>query len=111
VPIVNAPGGFACVLPDLPDGARIAAGEAADAGLAMGFVRSRAELASRIPGIIRAASCRPVWIAWPQKSGPFATNLTQQDVRRAGLEGGLVDYKVCSISEAWSGLLFRWRAP
>jgi len=37
------------------------------------------------------------------------SDVTQQDVRRAGLATGLVDYKVCAIDAAWSALLFRRR--
>jgi hypothetical protein len=32
-------------------------------------------------------------------------------VRRFGLASGFVDYKVCAIDPAWSGLLFARRKP
>ena len=37
------------------------------------------------------------------------TDLTQNDVRRYGLDSGLVDYKIAAIDETWSGLLFARR--
>jgi hypothetical protein len=50
-----------------------------------------------------------LWIAWPKKASGVATDLTQADVRRIGLASGLVDYKICTIDETWSGLLFARR--
>jgi hypothetical protein len=51
----------------------------------------------------------PLWIAWPKRASGAATDLTQQRVREIGLAAGLVDYKICSIDETWSGLLFTRR--
>ena len=51
----------------------------------------------------------PVWIAWPKKASAIDSDLTQQIVRKAGMDVGMVDYKVCSIDQDWSGLLFTWR--
>jgi hypothetical protein len=51
----------------------------------------------------------PIWIAWPKKASGVMTDLSQQVVREVGLGAGLVDYKVCSIDETWSGLLFTRR--
>jgi len=51
----------------------------------------------------------PVWIAWPKKKSGVKSDLTQQFVRQMGLANNLVDYKICSIDETWSGLLFKYR--
>ena len=32
--------------------------------------------------------------------------MNENDVRRIGLDAGLVDVKVCAVSEVWSGLKF-----
>ena len=50
-----------------------------------------------------------LWIVWPKKSSGVVTDLSQTAVREVGLAAGLVDYKVCSINETWSGLLFTRR--
>jgi hypothetical protein len=34
------------------------------------------------------------------------TDLSENDVRDAGLAHGLVDYKVCAVDAVWSGLKF-----
>jgi Protein of unknown function (DUF3052) len=47
-----------------------------------------------------------LWVSWPKKSSGVATDLTEDEVRRIGLAAGLVDVKVCAVSEVWSGLKF-----
>jgi len=47
-----------------------------------------------------------LWIAWPKKASGAATDLTEDVVRHVGLQGGLVDVKVCAIDATWSGLKF-----
>jgi hypothetical protein len=46
------------------------------------------------------------WVSWPKKSSGVATDLTENDVRTIGLRAGLVDVKVCAVTEIWSGLKF-----
>ncbi len=45
-----------------------------------------------------------VWIAWPKKAAKVETDITEDVVRRFALAKGLVDVKVCAISDIWSGL-------
>jgi hypothetical protein len=47
-----------------------------------------------------------LWIGWPKKSSGVATDVTENLVREIGLDSGLVDVKVCAITEVWSGLKF-----
>jgi hypothetical protein len=35
-----------------------------------------------------------------------ATDLNEDIVRQIGLDAGLVDIKVCAVTEVWSGLKF-----
>jgi hypothetical protein len=114
VGLIGAPPEFPEVLGELPDGARLSAGARGDAGLRIWFVRREAELAAGIAGVARLAAESPVWIAWRKKTARSApaTGPNENAVRKAALEAGLVDYKVCAIDETWSGLLFaRRRAP
>jgi len=50
-----------------------------------------------------------LWIAWPKKSSGVDTDVSDALVRSSGLHVGLVDYKVCSISDVWSGMCFSLR--
>jgi hypothetical protein len=50
-----------------------------------------------------------VWISWPKKASKVKTDVTEQDLRDALLPIGLVDTKVCAVSDIYSGLKFVWR--
>jgi Protein of unknown function (DUF3052) len=47
-----------------------------------------------------------LWVSWPKKSSGVTTDLSGDIVRQAGLDAGLVDVKVCAVTEVWSGLKF-----
>jgi len=47
-----------------------------------------------------------IWISWPKKSSGVLTDLTENIVREIGLAAGLVDVKVCAVTDIWSGLKF-----
>jgi len=68
-----------------------------------GFARRFAALADRLE------TNGGLWVAWPKKSSGVETDLSDSVVRRTGLEGGLVDNKVCAVNETWSGLRFVYR--
>ena len=50
-----------------------------------------------------------LWIAWPKKTSSVKSAVTEQDLRDTLLPIGLVDTKVCAISDIYSGLKFVWR--
>jgi hypothetical protein len=111
VALFGAPDGFAGTIGDLPQGASLRAGGRAPFELILWFVRTEGELSRGIARMARAAGEGPMWIAWPKKTAraPGSLGPSEKDVREAGLGAGLVDYKVCAIDAAWSGLLFRKR--
>ena len=45
-----------------------------------------------------------VWVSWYKKSAGIATDMTEDVIRNYALQNGLVDIKVCAVSEQWSGL-------
>jgi Protein of unknown function (DUF3052) len=47
-----------------------------------------------------------LWASWPKKTSGVATDLDGNIVREIGLAAGLVDVKVCAVTEIWSGLKF-----
>lgn len=107
--LLAAPAGFLETLGPLPEGVTVVTRMGRDVNLAIWFVGSRHELDARIEAVAARAGASPLWIAWPKKVAGSAADLTQMDVRRAGLASGLVDYKICSIDATWSALLFRKR--
>jgi len=50
-----------------------------------------------------------LWVSWAKKSSPLYTDLTDNLVREVGTQSGLVDVKVCAVTEDWSGLKFVYR--
>ena len=45
-----------------------------------------------------------VWISWPKRAAGVAPDITEDVIRAAALDIGLVDVKVCAVTEVWSGL-------
>jgi hypothetical protein len=71
------------------------------------FSKSRAELEREIKRVAKAlAPAGILWISWPKKSSGVATDLTEDVIRDTGLAIGLVDVKVCAVTDVWSGLKF-----
>ena len=74
---------------------------------AMTFTKSSSELSNTVAELAsRLAPAGMLWISWPKKSSGVPTDLDENKVRNIGLAGGLVDVKVCAITEIWSGLKF-----
>lgn len=63
--------------------------------------------AAKLPA--RLAPKGGLWLAWPKRASGVATDIGEADVRAAGLATGLVDVKIASIDEVWSGLRFMHR--
>lgn len=108
--LLGAPDDFEQTLGELPSGVRIRKQARGQNDIVMLFARSCADMVRRFPAAERAmAEGGGMWIAWPKKSSGVVTDLTQKDVRRYGLDSGLVDYKIAAIDETWSGLIFARR--
>jgi hypothetical protein len=70
-------------------------------------VKTRADLKNQFAGLKkRLAPAGMLWISWPKKSSGVPSDLDENIVREVGLKAGLVDVKVCAVSEVWSGLKF-----
>ena len=71
------------------------------------FAKSRAGLELELlPAAKALAPAGMLWISWPKRSSGVATDLTGDVVRQSGLDAGLVDVKVCAVTDVWSGLKF-----
>lgn len=93
-------------LGDLPEACRPAEGTA-PIDLAILFALRSEGLAERFAEMAgRIAPAGMIWIAWPKKASGYRTDLDGNVVRQIGLDGGLVDIKVCAIDDFWSGLKF-----
>ena len=87
------------------------AGKYKDKGLDLDFIflfaKSRAGLELELfPAAKALAPAGMLWISWPKKSSGVVTDLTENVIRQNGLDAGLVDVKVCAVTDVWSGLKF-----
>ena len=108
--LLGAPEDFERDLAPLPAGVRVLRRLAPDLDVAVLFVTQRRQLERRFPAVARAI--RPsggFWVAWPKRASKVPTDLTEDVLREVGLPHGLVDNKVCAVTDVWSGLRFVWR--
>jgi hypothetical protein len=69
------------------------------------FVREAAVLTSGLANARkRLVPNGMIWVSWPKKAAKFATDVTDEVVRRHALAADLVDIKVCAVDATWSGL-------
>jgi hypothetical protein len=71
------------------------------------FVKNSKEFQSemqKIFPVIKKNKNITVWVSWYKKSAGIATDVTEDTIRNFALKNGLVDVKVCAVSEIWSGL-------
>ena len=108
--VVAAPEGFDATLGHLPDGVRPRTQVRGVLDVILFFVTRRAELARRLPTMVRALEDDGgLWVAWPKATSGIATDLGFDAVQSLGLHAGLVDNKVAAIDATWSGLRFVYR--
>jgi hypothetical protein len=108
--LLGAPDGFDQELAPLPDGVTVLHRLAPDLDVAVLFVTQRRVLERRFGEV--AAALTPaggLWVAWPKRASKVPTDVTEDVLREVGLPQGLVDNKVCAVTEVWSGLRFVWR--
>ena len=72
----------------------------------MRFAKSKADLQDLDRTAKSLAPAGMLWISWPKKSSGVSTDLDENKVRDLGLAAGLVDVKVCAVTDVWSGLKF-----
>lgn len=81
-----------------------------DADFIQAFCSRAAELENDFSKLQQSLkSSGQLWISWPKRSSQLPHDLGENDVRRIGLEHGLVDVKVAAIDADWSGLKFVFR--
>ena len=108
--LVNAPEGFQKQLGVLPANAQIVARLLKPLDIILLFTDAEKILVRNFPLLAKKLSTNGmIWIAWPKKSSGVPTDLSFDRVQRVGLQGGLVDVKICAIDETWSILKFVYR--
>lgn len=107
---INAPGEFWNWVAPLPDAVEIIENVATPSDVMVLFVTHFSELEkwfSKLESFMVRGN--RLWIAYPKKSAKVATDLNFDVVQREGLALGIVDMKICAVSEVWSGVCFMRR--
>ena len=69
------------------------------------FVTARADMEEKLV-LLRKLIDRAgmIWVSWPKKASKIPSDVTEDVVREIALPMHLVDVKVCSVDDMWSGL-------
>jgi hypothetical protein len=104
--LVDAPPGFPAAIDGVPDGVTFAAGAVGDAApVTLLFATEAATLRAALPAVAAALPAGAMcWVAWPKRASRVPTDVTEDVVRDLALPLGLVDVKVCAMTDVWSGL-------
>ena len=69
------------------------------------FVTERADLDAKLHRLMPLlAPSGFIWVSWPKRASKVPTGITEDVIRDVCLPMHLVDVKVCSIDDIWSGL-------
>jgi hypothetical protein len=103
--LLGAPPELKRLLAPLPPNVAFESRAATGIDIAHVFVTRKEELAKQLGALRR--KLRPdavVWVSWPKKSAGIPATVTEDVIREVAVPLGLVDVKVCAVSEVWSGL-------
>jgi hypothetical protein len=105
VVLVGAPPEAAALIAPLPPGVVLRSQLRSEADVIVFFARRRRDLEQRFDALVaKLDRDGSLWIAWPKRASGVETDMTENVVRDVALPRGLVDTKVCAISDVWSGL-------
>jgi len=109
IAFISAPQDYASEL-DLPSDVTVNSRSSKPLDFAQLFVTREIELKRKFSHYAKRLNASGVlWVSWPKKSSGVSTDLSENVVRRIGLDAGLVDVKICAVNEIWSGLKFVFR--
>jgi methylmalonyl-CoA mutase cobalamin-binding subunit len=106
VAVIDAPRDYARVIGDLPEGVDFDEESWAGCPVTLWFVEEPESFLAALPKMRKAAAISKLWVAWPKKAARKDSQLSETFIREMAIESGLVDYKICSINQTWSGLCF-----
>jgi hypothetical protein len=109
----NAPADFAGTLGPLPLGCEVTSlddGNGANLNVIVSFAIGQQAHSDLIAALKRRLTPDGgLWLCWPKKASKVVTDLSDSIVQKIGLDGGLVDNKICSIDATWSAMRFVFR--
>ena len=106
VGVIDAPRDYAHVIGGLPDNVEFDEESWKGCAVTLWFVEEPDAFLAALPKMRRAAAISKLWVAWRKKAACKDSLLNETTIRETAIESGLVDYKICSLNETWSGLCF-----
>jgi len=114
VAVVSAPRDYLSMLGEMPPGVEFHEFAAFDEAVpdrshpvTLWFIHDPHQYREGLRRMRSLAGKTKLWVVWPKaKSKATSNGLTQNVIRAGGIEVGLVDYKICAVSERWSGMVF-----
>jgi hypothetical protein len=103
VAVIDPPSGYAQAIGDLPEGASFEEDSGEGCAVTLWFVHGVPDFHAALPRMRKLATRSRLWILWRKnKRDGLDGNL----IRAGCVDVGLVDYKICSINDTWSGMVF-----
>lgn len=108
VAVLDKPSGW--TIEGLPAGVLVRTRARGPVEVIVAFFDQRSKVEHRVPALLPALRADgSLWIAWPRKAAGHTSDISENDLRAIILPTGLVDTKVASLDQDWSGLKFVWR--
>lgn len=108
--VLGAPENYQQLLAPLPAKVRFLKRPAGELDFIHVFAPALSALMRAVPQVVSSLDVDGMlWLSWPKRASGIVTDIGEADVRRAGLNAGLVDTKICAVDETWSGLKFVYR--
>lgn len=104
---MDAPRDLNRILGQLPAGVEIIDGDSrATPAVTLCFIHDSHSLLGALSIARPLAVSGKLWILWRKGGSAARGDLTETAVRQNAIDLGLVDYKICSVNEVWSAMLF-----
>jgi hypothetical protein len=106
--VVGAPPGYLKLLEPLPEGVHVSTALRRKSDVVQAFVRTRNELARRVPALKKAlVAGGTIWICYPKLTSASAGELSQDVIWKALVPHGLRPVAQVAIDGTWTGMRFK----
>jgi len=106
VAVFDPPAGYAQVIGEMPDGASFEEQPEEIAPVTIWFVRDIDVYLAGLRDMRKLAAKSKLWVVYPKLKLKQSGGLNQNSIRESATKVGLVDYKICSVNQTWSGMAF-----
>jgi hypothetical protein len=103
--LINNPVYYPELFTDWPAGIEVVENPGVKKNFIHLFVKKEVELFKFLPDLKNEIEQNGmIWVSWQKKTSGIRSGVNENMIRKLALETGLVDIKVCSVDEVWSGL-------